>query len=65
MGKKDKIIDREIAPDVRYNSVALSKFINYLMERGKKSVARRVVYDALDIVAEERKRSAFDFRICN
>ncbi len=55
MGRRTKIIDREIAPDVRYNSVALSKFINYLMERGKKSVARRVVYDALDIVAEKKK----------
>jgi small subunit ribosomal protein S7 len=38
----------KLAPDTRYNSLLLSKFINCLMNDGKKSVATRVVYDALD-----------------
>lgn len=40
------------APDVKYNSEMLSAFINKVMTRGKKSVAQRLVYDALGVVAE-------------
>jgi small subunit ribosomal protein S7 len=47
-----KIIDRRpIDPDPRYNSLLVSKFTNGLMERGKKSLAQRIFYDAMDIVA--------------
>jgi small subunit ribosomal protein S7 len=42
---------RPIDPDPRYNSVLVSKFTNGLMERGKKSVAQRIFYDAMDMVA--------------
>lgn len=55
MGRRTKIVNREIAPDVNYNSVALSKFINYIMKEGKKSVARKVVYDAMEIIADKKK----------
>ncbi len=55
MGRRTKMVNREIAPDVNYGSVALSKFINYIMKEGKKSVARKVVYDALEIVAAKKK----------
>lgn len=48
-------MNREIAPDVNYNSVALSKFINYIMKKGKKSVARKIVYDAMEIVVDKKK----------
>lgn len=37
-----------LVPDIRYNSLLLSKFINCLMRDGKKATATRVVYDALD-----------------
>lgn len=47
-----KIIEkRQVAPDPRYNSVLVSKFTNGIMECGKKSVAQRIFYDAMDIVA--------------
>ncbi len=49
------MVNREIAPDVNYNSVAVSKFINYIMKGGKKSVARKVVYDAFEIIADKKK----------
>lgn len=44
-----------IAPDVKYQSDKIAKFINYVMERGKKEVARKVVYQALDIIKEKEK----------
>jgi small subunit ribosomal protein S7 len=44
-----------VAPDAKYGSVRVEKFINSVMWDGKKSVARKVVYDALDIVKEKTK----------
>jgi small subunit ribosomal protein S7 len=46
---------REVLPDPKYKSQILAKFINHVMESGKKSVAERIVYGALDIVEERRK----------
>ena len=57
-GKQAK--KRKIASDPKYNSLAIAKFTNYIMRRGKKSVARRVVYGALDILEEKVKKDALD-----
>jgi small subunit ribosomal protein S7 len=46
---------KAIQPDLVYNSDKVAKFINYVMERGKKTVARKVVYDAFDLVKEKEK----------
>lgn len=53
MGRKKKTIDRKIQPDVRFNSVLVSKFINNMMWQGKKSVTMRSFYGAMDIVQEK------------
>ena len=42
-------------PDPKFGSVKYAKFINYLMERGKKAVAQKILYTALDVVAEKSK----------
>ena len=42
-------------PDLKYGSVRVEKFINSVMWDGKKSTARKVVYDALDIIKEKQK----------
>ncbi|MBE8182197.1 MAG: 30S ribosomal protein S7 [Candidatus Portiera sp.] len=56
MSRKRRASQRKIEADTHYGySVALSKFINMLMWDGKKSIASRVVYDALDSVAKKRK----------
>lgn len=47
---------RQIPPDVRYQSVMVAQFINKIMKRGKKSLAERIMYKTLDIVAERTKR---------
>lgn len=51
---------RSVIPDPRYNSVVVAKFVNNVMERGKKSLATRVVYTALDLIAERAKRPALE-----
>jgi small subunit ribosomal protein S7 len=50
MGRKKKTIDRKIAPDPKYNSVVLSKFVNRMMWEGKRSVSMRLVHSALEIL---------------
>lgn len=59
-------------PDPKFSSVKYSKFINYLMERGKKSVSQKIFYDALDIVESKMKdqevsdsRQIFDIALKN
>jgi small subunit ribosomal protein S7 len=51
---------RQTTPDPRYNSVVVAKFVNNLMERGKKSLATRIVYEAMDTLAERTKRPAME-----
>ena len=48
----------EPKPDVRFGNVMLSKFINILMFGGKKSVAERIVYDALKLIGQKLKDQA-------
>lgn len=46
---------RELIPDIRYNSELVARMINMIMERGKKNVAQRIVYGAMDDVARRKK----------
>ena len=49
MGSKTRTASYDkLAPDTRYSSLLLSKFINCLMHDGKKAIATRVFYDAMD-----------------
>ncbi|PIP86291.1 30S ribosomal protein S7 [Candidatus Campbellbacteria bacterium CG11_big_fil_rev_8_21_14_0_20_44_21] len=45
----------KISPDIRFSSLEIEKLINYVMERGKKEVARKIVYGAFDEIKEEAK----------
>ena len=45
----------QLKPDIRFNSLLAAKFINSIMYEGKKSVATRVFYEAMDIVAKRVK----------
>lgn len=46
---------REVKGDPKYNSEVMGKFISIVMRNGKKSVAQRIIYDALDIIEERLK----------
>ena len=48
---------REILPDPKFGNITLAKFMNHVMVSGKKSVAERIVYGALDIVEDRLKKS--------
>lgn len=55
MSRRRRAVKREIAPDPIYGSTVLAKFINKVMECGKKSIARRIVYNALEKFAAKVK----------
>ncbi len=60
MPRRNRPLERKIAPDPKYNSVLVAKFINRLMMRGKKSTAQRIMYDALDIIASRTKKEPLE-----
>ena len=53
--KKTKSLVREIAPDRKYNSERVQRLINRVMLNGKKQLAERMVYEAMDIAAKKLK----------
>ncbi|MGF1505454.1 MAG: 30S ribosomal protein S7 [Chloroflexi bacterium] len=56
MPRRNRPQKRRVEPDPRYNSVRVTQFINRVMRDGKKSVARRIVYTAFDIIEDRTKR---------
>ena len=59
---------RDILPDPKFGSVTLAKFMNHVMISGKKSLAERTVYGALEMVEERMKRdpvSVFEEALAN
>jgi len=55
MSRKHSARPREVLPDPRHQDIVLSKFINALMKGGKKAVAEKILYGALDLI--EKKTS--------
>lgn len=55
--KKQK---REIIPDPVYSNVLVNKLINQVMRQGKKTIARRIVYQAFDIIKEKDKKEPLE-----
>ncbi len=55
MPRRRVVAKREILPDPKHGSQILAKFINHVMVSGKKSVAERIVYGALETVSERQE----------
>ena len=51
--RRRKAQGREILPDPKFNSPTVAKFINMVMERGKKSIAEKIVYGAFEKISKE------------
>lgn len=51
---------REIIPDPKFQNVEVAKFINYVMRRGKKSTAQRIVYQSFDVIADKLKKNPLE-----
>lgn len=51
--RKSVNLIRDIGVDMKYNSELIQKLINVIMERGKKNIARSIVYESLEVVAKK------------
>ncbi len=56
MSRRARATKREIAPDPRFGNLLVAKFINHLMQRGKKTVARKIMYNALDAIQKQTSK---------
>jgi len=60
MPRRREVPKREILPDPKFGSVDLSKFVNVLMIEGKKAVAERIIYGALDQISKKSGKNALE-----
>jgi len=51
---------RNIQPDPKFKNAQITKLINYIMERGKRSVAQKIVYDCFNIISNKTKQDALE-----
>ena len=58
MPRRREVPKRTILPDPKFGNEMLAKFMNMVMERGKKSVAEKIIYGALDAITEKGKDDA-------
>ena len=56
MPRKGPVPKRDILADPKFNSIKVAKFINQIMQRGKKSVAEKIMYSALDQISANSKQ---------
>ena len=60
MSRRKKTQKRETMPDAVYKNLQVSKFINQIMRRGKKTIARKIVYKAFDAIKEKTKKDPLE-----
>ena len=60
MARRKKKIKRNLQPDTVYKNVIVTKLINQVMRRGKKTIARKIIYGAFDIIKEKTKKEPLE-----
>ena len=58
MSRRHSAVKRNVLPDAKFGDNVVAKFINNVMEHGKKAVAVKIVYSAFDIIAQKTKQDA-------
>jgi small subunit ribosomal protein S7 len=58
--RRAKPEEREILPDIRYNSVPVQTMVQHVLKRGKKSVATGLVYDAMEMIQERTQKNPLE-----
>lgn len=60
MSRRKRITKREVLPDPKFGSILATKFINGLMREGKRSVAERIFYRAIDLAEQKSGKKGMD-----
>lgn len=56
MPRRARVVKRETPPDAKYQNVTVATLVNKVMQRGKKSLAERIVYNALQIIEQQESK---------
>ena len=60
MSRRKRAVIRKVLPDPKFNDELVSKFINCLLRRGKKSIAEHIFYQAVDLIGERTKKDGLE-----
>lgn len=60
MARRKRVYDKRVKPDTRYGNLLVGKFINSILQEGKRTTAERIVYDAFDIIHEKTKKGGLN-----
>lgn len=60
MARRGRAYKKPVSPDPKFNNVLVGKFINHIMQDGKKSVATRIVYNAFDMISDKTKKDSLE-----
>ena len=60
MSRRREVPKREILPDPKFGSTQITKFVNMIMQSGKKSTAESIMYNALDTIGERKKGDSLE-----
>lgn len=60
MPRRKRVVAREVLPDPKFNSIVVTKFINSLLRRGKRSVAEKNFYSALDTIESRTGKNGLE-----
>ena len=60
MPRRKRIFKKNLIPDAKYDNLLVSKFINNIMECGKKSIAEKIMYESFDIIHEKTKKGGLN-----
>lgn len=60
MPRKKRVYEKNWKPDPKFNSLLVGRFIGHMMERGKRSIAQRIVYETFDIIHQRTKKGGLN-----
>ncbi|MDP2719294.1 MAG: 30S ribosomal protein S7 [Dehalococcoidia bacterium] len=60
MPRRARVFKKRVIPDPKFNNLVVSKFINAMMSKGKKSTARALVYDSFEIIEKQTKKDPIE-----
>ncbi|MCG2712159.1 MAG: 30S ribosomal protein S7 [Candidatus Omnitrophica bacterium] len=58
--RRRRAVKRQIQPDPKYNSILVTKLVNMVMSKGKKSIAERIVYSAFEVLEQKTSKNALE-----
>jgi small subunit ribosomal protein S7 len=60
MARRKRVFKKHVKPDTRYDNLLVGKFINSILQDGKRTTAERIVYDSFDIIHEKTKKGGLN-----